>query len=76
MQGVTDALSTIVNEFKGLDDSSKEVLSMATNNALASESVTATVEQQASTMEEISSSTNNLATTANDLAQSIQHFKI
>lgn len=76
MQGVTEALSTMVHEFQVLDDSSKQVLTLATTNAEASESVTAAAEQQAATMEEINSSTNNLATTANDLAQSIQHFKI
>lgn len=76
MQGVTDSLAKIVDGFKGLEESSNEVLLMSTNNALSSESVTATVEQQAATMEEISSSTNNLATTANDLAQSVQHFKL
>lgn len=76
MQGVTEALSTMVHEFKGLDDNSRQVLTLATKNAQASESVTAAAQQQAATMEEINSSTNNLATTANDLAQSIQHFKI
>lgn len=76
MQGVSNRLATIVNEFNGLDLSSREVLSMATNNAQASESVTATAEEQASTMEEISHSANNLAITANDLAQSIEHFKL
>ena len=76
MQGVNDALSMMIEEFKVLDNGSKQILVMATNNATATESVTAAAEQQAATMEEISNSTNNLAKTANDLSQSIERFKI
>lgn len=76
MQQVTDALSTMVTEFEVLEKHSQEVLTMATNNAVAVETVTATIEQQAASTEEVSSSTTNLSTTANNLAMSIQHFKI
>ena len=76
MQGVNEALSMMIDEFKVLDNGSKQVLVMATNNATAAETVTAAAEQQAATMEEISNSTNNLAKTANDLSQSIERFKI
>ena len=76
MQGVTAALSTMVEEFKVLDQSSNEVLQMAASNSTASESVTAAAQQQAATMEEINHSTNSLASTAADLSNTIQRFKI
>lgn len=76
MQGVTEALATMINEFDVLDAGSKQVLAMAIANTEASESVTAAAQQQAATMEEINSSTTSLSTTANDLAQSVQHFKM
>ncbi|MER1999209.1 MAG: methyl-accepting chemotaxis protein [Lysinibacillus sp.] len=76
MEGVNEALSKMIDEFKVLDDGSKQILVMATNNATAAESVTAVAEQQAATMEEISNSTTNLAKTANDLSQTIERFKL
>ena len=76
MEAVTQAVQTISNGFEQIEINSKNVLEMATNNALASESVTAAVQQQAATMEEISSSTSNLAHTADELTATIERFKI
>jgi methyl-accepting chemotaxis protein len=76
MEAVTQAVQTISNGFEQIEINSKNVLEMATNNALASESVTAAVQQQAATMEEISGSTSNLAHTADELTATIERFKI
>ena len=76
IQGVTSALSAMVDEFNILENDSNQVLEMATKTAEGAESVTAAAEEQAATMEQISSSTAGLAHTASNLSQTIERFRM
>ena len=76
MEGLELAVGTITAQFKNLEDVSKQVLELATENASSAEEVTASAEQQASTMEEINSSTSALSQAATNLAHSIDRFKL